>query len=178
MPSLPISSLRPYLNIYGDFITKNAGAVSQIESALRSLTYIVPGNISRVLPQLGELSTLTTRVARFKDVEIASEGIHSGIQLLSLYHDSLLARAVASLPAFAQKPTPHNRYTKFWTQKSPAYQRLAMMVTMIQYTELLWEMAAKRRGQKIRWKTVIILELAKCAPSTKLDFNALILMIV
>jgi hypothetical protein len=35
----------PYLNIYGDFITKNAHAVSQIESALRSLTYIVPGII-------------------------------------------------------------------------------------------------------------------------------------
>lgn len=34
-----------YLNIYGDFITKNAHAVSQIESALRSLTYIVPGII-------------------------------------------------------------------------------------------------------------------------------------
>lgn len=33
------------LNIYGDFITKNAHAVSQIESALRSLTYIVPGTV-------------------------------------------------------------------------------------------------------------------------------------
>jgi len=36
-------SVRSYLDMYGDFITKNAGAVSQIESALRSLTYIVPG---------------------------------------------------------------------------------------------------------------------------------------
>jgi peroxin-16 len=35
--------LRRYLDIYGDFISKNAGAVSQIESALRTLTYIVPG---------------------------------------------------------------------------------------------------------------------------------------
>jgi Peroxisomal membrane protein (Pex16) len=32
-----------WLHMYGDFITKNAGAVSQIESALRSLTYIIPG---------------------------------------------------------------------------------------------------------------------------------------
>lgn len=38
-----LNAFRPYLNMYGDFITKNAGAVSQIESALRSLTYIVPG---------------------------------------------------------------------------------------------------------------------------------------
>lgn len=31
------------LSKYDDFITKNAGQVSQIESALRSLTYIIPG---------------------------------------------------------------------------------------------------------------------------------------
>lgn len=34
-----------WLTGYGDFITKNASAVSQIESALRSLTYIIPGNL-------------------------------------------------------------------------------------------------------------------------------------
>lgn len=100
--------------------------------------------------------------ARFKDVELASETLHSGIQLLSLYHDSLLARAMAGLPSFgAQKPSPHNRYTKFWTDRSKAYKRLAMVVTMIQYTELLWEMAAKRRGQKMRWRVVILLEVTK-----------------
>lgn len=32
---------------------------------------------------------------------------------------------------------------------------------MIQYTELLWEMAAKRRGRKMRWHVVIVLEVAK-----------------
>ncbi len=32
-----------WLAMYDDFITKNAGQVSQIESALRSLTYIIPG---------------------------------------------------------------------------------------------------------------------------------------
>jgi peroxin-16 len=29
--------------MYSDFITKNAGAVGQVEGALRSLTYIIPG---------------------------------------------------------------------------------------------------------------------------------------
>ncbi|KAI5800306.1 peroxisome membrane protein [Peziza echinospora] len=142
------SSGIPILNIYGDFITKNASAVSQIESAMRALTYVVP--------------------ARFKDVELASESLHSGVQLLSLYHDSLLGHAAAAaatnssttLPGGA-KPTPHNRYTKFWTQKSPMYKRLALVVTMIQYTELLWEMTARRRGEAIRWKVVIVLEVVK-----------------
>lgn len=43
-------SLPPkWLGMYSDFITKNAGAVSQIESALRSLTYIIPGLLSPVV---------------------------------------------------------------------------------------------------------------------------------
>ena len=32
-----------WLRMYDDFITHNAHQVSQIESALRSLTYIIPG---------------------------------------------------------------------------------------------------------------------------------------
>lgn len=39
-----ILSMPPqWLSMYDEFITKNAGQVSQIESALRSLTYIIPG---------------------------------------------------------------------------------------------------------------------------------------
>ncbi|ORX99813.1 peroxisomal membrane protein pex16 [Clohesyomyces aquaticus] len=131
-----------WLGMYSDFITKNASAVSQIESALRSLTYIIPG--------------------RFRESEIASESLHSGVQLLSLYHDSLLAKAIARLPGSTRHhPTPHNRYTGFWTQRSPTYKRLAMLLQMIQYTELLWEMAAKRKGEKMRWRVVVLLEVIK-----------------
>ena len=36
-------SLPKWLATYEHFIAKNAGQVSQIESALRSLTYIIPG---------------------------------------------------------------------------------------------------------------------------------------
>ena len=35
------------------------------------------------------------------------------------------------------------------------------MLQMIQYTELLWEMAAKRRGDKVRWRVVVLLEAIK-----------------
>ena len=39
-----ILSLPPqWLRAYEDFITKNASQVSQLESALRSLTYVIPG---------------------------------------------------------------------------------------------------------------------------------------
>ena len=34
-----------WLGMYSDFITKNAGAVGQVEGAIRSLTYIIPGEL-------------------------------------------------------------------------------------------------------------------------------------
>ncbi len=54
---------------YDEFIIKNSSAVSQIESALRSLTYIIPGT--------SYLQSATSRAdrppGRFRDAEIASE---------------------------------------------------------------------------------------------------------
>lgn len=35
------------------------------------------------------------------------------------------------------------------------------MLQVIQYTELLWEMVAKRRGDKVRWRVVVMLEAIK-----------------
>lgn len=142
-PVTNVLALPPkWLNMYSDFIAKNQGQVSQIESALRSLTYVIPG--------------------RFRDAEIASETVHSGVQLLTLYHDALLRRAAAKNPgASTRAPTPHSRYTQFWITKSGIYRRVALLLQVVQYTELLWEMAAARRGQKIRWRVVIILEAIK-----------------
>lgn len=139
--SFSIPPPNKWLHVYSDFVTKNASSVSQIESALRSLTYIIPG--------------------RFRDAEIASESLHSSIQLLSLYHDSLLARAVSRLPGMPKIQSPHSRYTKYWTSKSPFYRKVALLLQTAQYTELLWEMAAKRRGEKVRWRVVVLIEALK-----------------
>ena len=89
--------------------------------------------------------------------------VYSGVQLLALYHDSLLAKTISRLPSSIPRPTPtlHNRYTKFWAAKSLVYKRVALLLQTIQYTELLWEMAAKRKGEKIRWRVVVILEMIK-----------------
>lgn len=128
------------LHLYSDFILKNQSSVTQIESALRSLTYIIPG--------------------RFRDAELASESLHSSIQLLSLYHDTLLSRALSKLPGM-HRQNAHNRYTKYWMKGNRMYRRVAMLLSMIQYTELLWEMMAKRKGEKIRWRVVVFLEFIK-----------------
>jgi peroxin-16 len=36
-----------------------------------------------------------------------------------------------------------------------------MTLSVVQYTELLWEMMAKRKGEKVRWRIVIVLEIVK-----------------
>lgn len=43
-----ITAPAKWLSQYDDFIIKNSSAVSQIESALRSLTYIIPGTFAPV----------------------------------------------------------------------------------------------------------------------------------
>ncbi|MCJ1307347.1 Peroxisomal membrane protein pex16 [Agyrium rufum] len=131
------------LTLYDDFVVHNASSIGQIESGLRSLTYIIPG--------------------RFRDAEIASESLHTTIQLLSLYHTSILHRSAPSAQWQAKfpSPDPHTRYTKFWTSHSRLYKRAAVFLQTIQYTELLCEMGAKRRGEKVRWRVVVVLELLK-----------------
>jgi hypothetical protein len=44
-------SVPKWYNMYGDFLSKNASAVSQIETGLRSLTYIIPGMYSAYGPE-------------------------------------------------------------------------------------------------------------------------------
>ncbi|KAG9237694.1 peroxisome membrane protein [Amylocarpus encephaloides] len=130
-----------WLSLYSNFIQTHQSSVTQIESALRSLTYIIPG--------------------RFRDAELASESLHSSIQLLSMYHDTLLTRALSKLPGMPGQQSPHNRYTKFWIAKSKFYRRVATVLAIVQYTELLWEMMAKRKGERTRWRVIILLEVIK-----------------
>jgi peroxin-16 len=133
---------------YSNYVIHNSSSVSQIESALRSLTYLLPGS-------------------RLHDTELASESVHTFVQLLSIYHDHLLARASMIMPAaqaaLKPKTSPHARYTKFWTGRSALYRQLAIALKVAQYTELLWEMVARRRlgGDKARWRVVILLESFK-----------------
>lgn len=139
---------------YSNYVATNVSSVSQIENALRSLTYLLPG-------------------ARLRDSELASESLHTFIQLLSIYHDHLLKRRASILadtptashlqsPNRPLKASPHARYTMFWTNTSPLYSKITTLLRITQYTELIWEMLAKRRGgERSRWRVVVILEAFK-----------------
>ncbi|KAG0360811.1 Peroxisomal membrane protein pex16 [Mortierella sp. AD032] len=134
-----------FLNKYESFIFKNASQISSIESTLRSLTYILPG--------------------RFDDADLASEALFSTLNLLGIYHDTILTKHVASLPA-THRPTPSslNRYTRDWQGSSLTYKRVAMVLTVIQYTEVLIEMGVQKKwGQQYKWRVITALEAIKAA---------------
>ncbi|KAJ9602006.1 hypothetical protein H2200_013565 [Cladophialophora chaetospira] len=140
---------------YSNYVAANSSSVSTIESSLRSLTYLLPG-------------------ARLHDTELASESVHTFVQLLSIYHDHILknrATILALSPTVLKanniglqrpKPSLHARYTTFWTSSSSLYTKIATVLKIAQYTELLWEMIARRRGgEKARWRVVVVLESFK-----------------
>ena len=97
---------------YEAFLLSNASQITAVESSLRSITYILPG--------------------RFKDAELAGEAIYTAVQVLSMYHDSVLcqivyahagrhaskagvgAPATAPLGADVPKMSLHARYTAYW----------------------------------------------------------------
>ncbi|CAD6499294.1 BgTH12-03414 [Blumeria graminis f. sp. triticale] len=140
-PSSALSLSPKWLQMYDSFITKNQSSITSIESALQSLTYMIPG--------------------RFRDAELASESLHCSIQLLSMYHDTVLLRSSKKSSGLSNIQSLHNRYTKYWTQRSRPYRQVALLLSIIRYTELLWEMIAKRRGERVRWRVVVMIEAIK-----------------
>ena len=128
---IPISYLTlpsQWLDTYASFVRSNASQVSQLESALRSLQYIIPG--------------------RFHETPIISEFLHTFLALLTAYHTHLLPSP--------SPPSPGTRYQRFWEVTSSAYGRCAALLRTVQYTQLLCEMFAKRAGERVRWRVVVV----------------------
>ncbi|CAG8534310.1 28455_t:CDS:2 [Racocetra persica] len=131
------------LKKYDDLILNNASQISSIESSLRTLTYVLPG--------------------RFADAEFASEALFAALNLIGLYHDSILARAAENLPPSKKpSPSPHNRYTRYWINSSKTYQHASLALTFLQYTDVLLEMGVQKKwGKEVKWKLISIIELIK-----------------
>ncbi|KAK5089120.1 hypothetical protein LTR05_003344 [Lithohypha guttulata] len=136
--------------MYAEYVASNAQSVGQVESTLRSLTYLLPG-------------------ARLNDSELPAESVHTFVQLLSIYHDHLLkkrAKEAASKSSSSEsvkvRPSRHARYTMFWADSSTLYEKVATILKVVQYTELLCEMTARKRGgERSRWRVVVFLESFK-----------------
>ncbi|KAK9696803.1 hypothetical protein K7432_012270 [Basidiobolus ranarum] len=133
---------------YEAFILKNASQVSGIESFLRSLTYVLPG--------------------RFNDSEFASEALFSFINLLGLYHDKILVKAASNhyQETGEKPPTPgnFNRYIRYLYRSSDNYRRVSLVLTILQYTEVLLEMSVQKKwGKNKKWNIILYIEGVKAA---------------
>ena len=78
--------------------------------------------------------------------------VFAGINILSIYHDSILTRAAAEHAAktgtLLPPSTSFNRYTRYWLSHSNAYKRISRLLTLTSYTEVLLEMGVKKMGTK------------------------------
>ncbi|KAJ3551598.1 hypothetical protein NM688_g4609 [Phlebia brevispora] len=129
---------------YESFLVNNVSTISTVESTLRSVTWILPG--------------------RFKDAELASEALSALLNVMSIYHDTILAKLANSDPKY--KPllpaSPHTRYTRAWSDKDSRYKWAARLLEVIKYTELLIEMGLRRTvSSKARWKGIVVIEAIK-----------------
>jgi len=84
--------------------------------------------------------------------------VYSLLNILGLYHDSILSRSLASLPApLRPAPSSHARYTRHFAASSPLYNRAAHLLQLVSYAELLLEMGAGKRAGKRRADDVVLL---------------------
>ncbi|CAA7265837.1 unnamed protein product [Cyclocybe aegerita] len=131
---------------YESFLINNVSTISTLESSLRSITWFLPG--------------------RFKDAELASEALTSLLNLMSMYHDTLLTRVVKNNPSYRPliPSSLHSRFTRAWTDKDSVYKWAARALEIIRFTELVLEMALKRNvSDKARWRSIILLEVIKAS---------------
>jgi len=129
---------------YESFLIHNSSTIATIESSLRSITWFLPG--------------------RFKDAELASEALSATLNLLSLYHDTIIARRLKQVPKFKPllPPSLNSRYTRAWSDRDSLYKWIARVLEMIRFLELVMEMGMRRKfGQKGRWRGIITLEVVK-----------------
>lgn len=86
------------------------------------------------------------------------------LNVISLYHDTLLARIVKSDPQWRPiLPTPlHTKYTRAWSDKDALYKWLARALELIRFTQLLVEMVMRRKlPTRARWRGIVLMETAK-----------------
>jgi peroxin-16 len=97
-----------WLAHYEDFVTKNSSSVGQVESALRSLTYIIPGECDPITEyyRLGaeepQLTYLFHSSGRYRESEVASECGQSTLYTSTSLFETFLTRSYSPF----RSPTP------------------------------------------------------------------------
>ncbi|KAI8086573.1 peroxisome membrane protein [Halteromyces radiatus] len=134
------------LQIYEDVLIKNISQITTIEAALRSLSYILPG--------------------RFQDAELTSQTLYAGLNLIGLYHNSILRRAANDIIQQCKvtniEESQFNKYTRFWNHQSGTHRMISRILSIIAYTQVLMEMGLlRKRSHKTHYQWIAILEAIK-----------------
>ncbi|CEI96197.1 hypothetical protein RMCBS344292_10363 [Rhizopus microsporus] len=123
-----------YFQLYEEFLIKNASQITSIESSLRSLTFILPG--------------------RFQDAELASQALYAALNLVDLYHNSIIRKAILARRDQVEE-SAFNKYIHFWSSRSNLNATASSLLSVILYTQVLIEMAVlKKYGKKRQWECV------------------------
>ena len=149
---------------YENFLLNNASTISTLESSLRSLTWFLPGRFKDAELASEACKCKTTFILRENSRSAMALLVSAGLNLMSLYHDTLLSRIARADPKFKPllPPTPHSRYTRGWADKSARYKWAARALEVIRFVELLLEMGLRRRASnKTKWRGIVLLEFIK-----------------
>lgn len=157
---------------YEAFLLSNASQITAVESSLRSITYILPGRFKDAELYVPKL----TQCGRSEYVFFA-DPVYAGVHLLGMYHDSILFKIIYSrrperanaavkrardeLVGELPKLSLHARYTNFWRTASPTYRRAAVLLLIVESTQLLIEMVARRKVKDHAWDVVVAIETLK-----------------
>ena len=103
----------------------------------------------------------------------ASEGslyflVAASLNLLSLYHDTIIAKLVERDPKYKPliPPSLHARYTRAWADSSARYKWAARALEVVRFTQLLIEMGLRRKASpQTRWRGIVVLEAIKYVES-------------
>ncbi|KAI7867420.1 peroxisome membrane protein [Spinellus fusiger] len=128
------------LATYEAFLIKNASQITSIESSLRSLTYFLPG--------------------RFQDAEFASQALYAALHLMGLHHNSILRKAVLENKQQVME-SEFNKYLLSWSTHT-LHKRVSWLLSVLQYTQVLIEMAVtKQWGKRAQWRCIALVESLK-----------------
>lgn len=100
--------------------------------------------------------------------------VTAALNLLSLYHDTLLTRRIKTDPKLRPliPPSAHSRFTHAWADKSAGYKWAARMLEILKFLQLLVEMSLRRSGRigsGVIWRCIVGIEFVKCVHRARTD---------
>lgn len=86
--------------------------------------------------------------------------------MIGLYHDLIITRRLQTssqpAPELRTATSQFNRYTRSILKSNDGYKKIAYILTVLQYTEVFFEMAARKFvGDKARWRVILAIEGTK-----------------